>query len=168
MELIFGGGLVFRISLFIVVLSICSSIYADAEVTNCKSDEDIYFSCALANGKIVSVCAKNNIEPTRGYVQYRYGMPEAIELEYPGKKVAPKGIFYVVNADEGSAHLSSLKFKIGRYLYRVNQAFSSFLTVTDKDKLVLNQSCEAGDYAGISDGAWKGIPEVKKTAEDIR
>jgi hypothetical protein len=157
-----------RVSLFVLALFFCGSIYADTEVTNCKGNEDIYFSCPLANGKTVSICAKNNTDPTKGYVQYRYGRPDAIELEYPSGKIAPKGIFYVVNADEGSAHLSSLKFKVGRYLYRVNQAFSSFLTVTNKDRLVLNQSCEAGDYAGISDGAWKGIPEVEKTAEDVR
>lgn len=138
------------------------------EKTHCDSDEDIYFSCPLQNGKIVSVCAKNNTDPTKGYVQYRYGKPEAIELEYPRGKVAPKGFFSVVNADEGSALLSILKFKIGSYHYKVNQAFIGFLSVTNTERLVLRRTWLESGYAGISRKGWKGVTEVDKAAEDIR
>src|ERR1700761_369609 len=34
-----------------------------SEITLCSEDEKVYFSCPLENGKVASVCAKNNTSP---------------------------------------------------------------------------------------------------------
>ena len=50
----------------------------------CAPDERIIFSCPVEKStKIVSVCASNDLASDRGYLQYRFGLPGKIELEYP-------------------------------------------------------------------------------------
>lgn len=145
-----------------------SVIAGEGEVTLCESQEDIYFSCPIPGGKIVSVCALKNHDPSSGYVQYRYGTPGKLELVYPKSKLPPKGRFYVVNASEGSANLNTIKFYSGRYTYFVAQAFTSYLTVLKDGKLVLRKSCEDGGYAFINWSALKGIESLPKSAEDFK
>ncbi|WP_238541196.1 hypothetical protein [Pseudomonas sp. GM18] len=154
--------------LFVFNFFVSSAFAGETDVTLCETHEDIYFSCPLPGGKIVSVCASNNDKPSSGYVQYRYGAPEKIELVYPQSKVPPEGRFYVVNASEGSVNLNIIKFYNGRYTYLVAQAFKSFLTVLKDDKLALRKSCERGSYSFINRKALKGIEELPKSAEDFR
>lgn len=145
-----------------------SAFAGDTDVTLCESHEDIYFSCPLPSGKIVSVCASNNDKPSSGYVQYRYGTLKKIELVYPQSKVPPEGRFYVVNASEGSVNLNIIKFYNGKYTYLVAQAFRSFLTVLKGEEVVLRKSCERGGYSFINRKALKGIEALPKSAEDFR
>ncbi len=140
----------------------------EGEITLCESQEDVYFSCPVTGGKIVSVCALKNHDPNSGYVQYRYGVPGKLELVYPKSKLPPAGRFYVVNASEGSANLNTIKFYSGRYTYFVAQAFTSYLTVLKDGELILRRSCEEGGYAFINWNALKGIEALPKSAEDFK
>lgn len=140
----------------------------EGEITLCESQEDVYFSCPVTGGKIVSVCALKNHDPNSGYVQYRYGVPGKLELVYPKSKLPPAGRFYVVNASEGSANLNTIKFYSGRYTYFVAQAFTSYLTVLKDGELILRKSCEEGGYAFINWNALKGIEALPKSAEDFK
>ena len=50
----------------------------------CALEERTIFSCPVENSaKIVSVCASKDLASDRGYLQYRFGLPGKIELEYP-------------------------------------------------------------------------------------
>ncbi|MEO6677546.1 MAG: hypothetical protein ABIO21_09225 [Pseudomonas sp.] len=140
----------------------------DADVTLCAAKEDVYFSCPLPGGKIVSVCASGNDQPSAGYVQYRYGSQDKIEMIYPQKELPPKGKFFIVNASEGSVNKDIIKFKNGKYTYIVAQAFVSFLTVLKDDKVVLRKSCGEGGNAFISRSARQGVESTPKSAEDFR
>lgn len=62
-------------------------------LTLCQDDEDIYFNAQLKNGKIVSLCARQHHSPDTGYVKYRYGVGNNIELEYPYDNNPPRGRF---------------------------------------------------------------------------
>lgn len=70
------------------------AVCAEKNPTLCASGEDVYFSCSLLGGKVVSVCASGNNDPRSGYVQYRYGLIDNIELIYPIKKSPPLGRFF--------------------------------------------------------------------------
>src|ERR1700741_4134038 len=53
----------------------------------CAKDERIIFSCPIKRpAKIVSVCASKDLTSDRGYIQYRFGLPEKVELEYPKER----------------------------------------------------------------------------------
>ena len=52
--------------------------------TLCATDERVIFSCALKQPvRIVSVCASKDLTNEKGYLQYRFGMPGKVELEFP-------------------------------------------------------------------------------------
>jgi hypothetical protein len=70
------------------------AVCAENNPTLCALGEDVYFSCPLFGGKVVSVCASGNNDPKSGYVQYRYGLVDNIELTYPIKKSPPLGRFF--------------------------------------------------------------------------
>ncbi|MFM0037695.1 hypothetical protein [Paraburkholderia strydomiana] len=50
----------------------------------CSTNEMTVFNCELKeNHKIVSMCASKNLTDKRGFLQYRYGLPNRIELTFP-------------------------------------------------------------------------------------
>ncbi|KTC15440.1 hypothetical protein [Pseudomonas viridiflava] len=167
----FPGKIVYQLaSLFLFMTSVCAAP-SDPDslgLTLCTADEDIYFSCPLPGDKIVSICASNNTSPTAGYVQYRYGTADNIEMYYPDEKVSPKNLFSLVDASEGSVNKNIIKFKNGQYTYLLSQAFVSYLTVLKGKKVVLRRTCNEGGYAFINRKADKGIHSINKSDEDFR
>lgn len=56
-------------------------------VSLCAADETIIFNCATKPaGKIVSLCASKDLTKDKGYLQYRFGLPSKVELEFPEKR----------------------------------------------------------------------------------
>src|SRR5713101_6833009 len=55
----------------------------------CATNERIIFSCLVKRpAKIVSVCASKDLTSESGYLQYRFGLPEKLELEFPKDRTA--------------------------------------------------------------------------------
>jgi len=53
----------------------------------CESTEKIVFSCTGGKAaKIVSLCSSKELTKDRGYLQYRFGLPGKIELEFPKQR----------------------------------------------------------------------------------
>jgi hypothetical protein len=68
---------------------------SDAPQTLCKPQESVVMSCSVQSGKIVSLCASDDLGVARGYMQYRYGRPTSVELTFPGTEVPlPSGFKY--------------------------------------------------------------------------
>lgn len=148
-------------------LGMCESSLGD-EVTLCSELEDVYFSCPLSNGKMVSICASKNSSPSVGYVQYRYGSRKIVELYYPSVKKAPMNLIFYVNASEGSSSLDIIKFRNRGYTYKVYQAFVSGLTVLRHGRVVKRENCEPSKYAFISDKAERGLQSLEIKDEDLQ
>lgn len=50
----------------------------------CRAEEQVIFTCvATGSAKFVSLCSSRLLDHRRGYLQYRYGKPGAIELQFP-------------------------------------------------------------------------------------
>ncbi|MGZ8433111.1 MAG: hypothetical protein ACXWZE_09135 [Candidatus Binatia bacterium] len=50
----------------------------------CRAEEQIIFTCVAAgSAKVASLCGSRLLDHRRGYLQYRYGNPGAIELQFP-------------------------------------------------------------------------------------
>ena len=88
----------------------------------------------FSDEKIVSICACGNISPYTGYVQYRYGTPNHIEMIFPQEKILSEKRIFVVNASEGSVSEDIIKFKGGSCTYLVSQMSASNLTVIKTEK----------------------------------
>src|ERR1044072_10023016 len=51
--------------------------------TLCEKGERVIFSCPVKRpAKIVSLCASKNLTSETGYLQYRFGLPGKIELQF--------------------------------------------------------------------------------------
>jgi hypothetical protein len=119
----------------------------------------VYFSCPIYK-KIISLCASGNISPNNGYVQYRFGTADHIELEFPGKPYPPRNRFSISDISEGNLNFTHIKFNSGNYNYVVYQGFPSGVYVKKSGKLVSNLFCEKGIYQRISPRAFRGIKTV--------
>lgn len=145
-----------------VVLGAGLSARAD-ETTLCQSHEEVYFSCTTGN-KVISLCASGNISPDNGYVQYRFGVPGRIELEYPDMPYPPKNRFLISDISGGNISFTHVKFKSGGYDYVIYQGFPSGLYIKKRGRDVLNLTCSEGINQRLSQRAYRGIPTVPPVA----
>lgn len=86
--------------------------------TLCKSSEKVFFSCAIKN-KILSLCSSPNLSRDSGYVKYRFGTPNKIELSFPEKEEHPKGRFFYNGVATPGGILNHMSFRNGNYGYVV-------------------------------------------------
>lgn len=84
----------------------------------CEKDEFTYFSCK-ASKKVISLCASTDLGPKFGYLQYRFGIPNKVELEYPTTKAHPNGLFFESSAVYSGGIDNHLSFTNGAYKYVV-------------------------------------------------
>ncbi|WP_299015285.1 hypothetical protein [uncultured Photobacterium sp.] len=133
--------------------------------TLCLVSEDVYFSCKLKNSKVVSVCGsitypqEGYFTPNDGYVQYRYGSINNVELEYPENKVSPINKFTLIINDMSKqfAHdngvawfnTNKLKFNNGSFQYVLtsskfgsNELDNAFLDVYKNGENIFSQECQ--------------------------
>ena len=61
--------------------------------TLCPKDQITAFSCALKNGKTVSICASPDLDEQKGSLTYLFGKPSKIELTYPEHAIHPSKVF---------------------------------------------------------------------------
>jgi hypothetical protein len=138
-----------------IMVSLGASAHAD-ETTLCQPHEEIYFSCPTGN-KTISLCASGNISPSNGYVQYRFGTPDHIELQFPDKPYPPKNRFLLSDISEGNLNYTHIKFKSGEYNYVIYQGMPNGLYIKKNGKLVSNLICEQGIYQHLGQRAYRGI-----------
>ena len=86
----------------------------------CAKNEHIIFSCAVnRTAKIVSLCASSDFAKERGYLQYRFGLPGKIELEFPKERQGTQQKFQYSHYFRAQVDLTEITFTIGGYEYSV-------------------------------------------------
>ena len=93
--------------------------------TLCARDERIIFSCPIRRpAKIVSLCASKNLTSERGYLQYRFGVPEKIELQFPQDRTATQQKFQYTHYFRAQFDLTEISFTINGYEYQVTDDYN--------------------------------------------
>lgn len=88
--------------------------------TLCAKDERVIFSCPVKrHAKIVSVCASKDLTSEHGYLQYRFGLPGKIELEYPKDRKGTQEKFQYTHYFRARFELTSINFNLDGYQYSV-------------------------------------------------
>lgn len=92
--------------------------------TLCARDERVIFSCPVKRpaklpAKIASVCASRDLTSDRGYLQYRFGLPGKIELEYPTDRQGTQQKFHYTHYFRAQFDLTAINFTIDDYEYSV-------------------------------------------------
>jgi hypothetical protein len=100
-----------------------SSLSASAEplkvISLCARDEKTIWSCETVNRKIVSICGAKRLDKERGYLQYRFGRPGHVELEYPQARQNTQTAFAYFRYTRPLVTYLGLRFKINEYDYEV-------------------------------------------------
>lgn len=88
--------------------------------TLCAKDERAIFACLLKQpAKIVSICASKNLTSETGYVQYRFGLPGKIELEFPKDRTGTQQKFEYNHYFRARVDLTEINFTVDGVSYSV-------------------------------------------------
>lgn len=91
----------------------------------CAKNEHIIFSCAVKRtAKIVSLCASSDLAKERGYLQYRFGLPEKIELEFPKDRQGTQQKFRYSHYFRFQVDLTEITFEVNGYEYSVFDTYN--------------------------------------------
>ena len=93
----------------------------------CRANENIIFHCDLKEGrKIISVCASADLSVATGYLQFRLGTQEKIEMQFPDKLSGSRDKFatrFYFRPPQGDKPLltsqNHLLFETARLQYRL-------------------------------------------------
>lgn len=85
----------------------------------CARDEKTIWSCETTKRKIVSICSSGQLDKQSGYVQYRFGLPGHVELEYPQQRENTQTAFAYFRYTRPLVTYLGLRFKIKEYDYEV-------------------------------------------------
>ena len=94
----------------------------------CSKSEHIIFSCRVKgqakvsparSDKIVSLCASSDLDSEHGYLQYRFGLPNRIELEFPKSREGTQQMFTYTHYFRFQVDLTEISFNIDDYEYSI-------------------------------------------------
>lgn len=88
--------------------------------TLCAKDERVIFACLLNRpAKIVSICAAKDLTRENGYLQYRFGLPGRIELEFPKDRIRTQEKFMYSHYFRAQVDLTEITFTVDGVEYAV-------------------------------------------------
>jgi|GEM_PF-1719989 len=93
-------------------------------VSLCTQGEKTIWSCETTGRKIVSICGSRELTKERGYVQYRFGRPGRVELEYPRQRQNTQTAFSYFRYTRPLVTYLGLRFQTGGYDYEVYDNFN--------------------------------------------
>ena len=109
-----------------VLVSPSNQVAASAQGKNlqvntlCAKDERVIFACVLKQpAKIVSVCASKNVTSETGYLQYRFGLPGKVELEFPKDRTGTQQKFEYNHYFRARVDLTEINFSVDGVSYSV-------------------------------------------------
>ena len=104
----------------------------------CTKDEHIIFSCRVKRvakppAKIASLCGSSVLDKERGYLQYRFGLPGKLELEFPRNRRGTQEKFRYNHYFRYQVDLTEIDFDIGGNQYQIFDAYNG------EEKPIVNQ-----------------------------
>jgi hypothetical protein len=119
-----------------LVISLCCALFAliirssnagsaaptRKPATLCEKNETVIFSCGMRKStKILSLCASKELDQQKGYVQYRFGQPGKVELEYPASRQSTQSAFTYARYTRPLVTYLALRFEANGYKYAIHQ-----------------------------------------------
>jgi hypothetical protein len=108
-------------------VAVVSHSYSNEPQANslCTSTERIVFSCALKrSAKLVSLCASRDLSKERGYLQYRFGLPGNVELEFPKDRQGSQQKFRYQHYFRYQVDLTEISFESDGYQYSIHDDYN--------------------------------------------
>jgi hypothetical protein len=93
--------------------------------TLCAKDERVIFSCPIKRpARIVSLCASKDLASDRGYLQYRFGLPEKVELEFPKERTGTQQKFQYSHYFRAQVDMTEIGFSLNGYQYQITDDYN--------------------------------------------
>jgi len=84
----------------------------------CRSEEQVIFTCTtIGSAELISLCAAKSLDSRRGYLQYRYGKPGAIELQFPQARANTQLAFRYAHYFRAQVDRTEISFDNQDYRY---------------------------------------------------
>ncbi|HSS19188.1 MAG TPA: hypothetical protein VLL54_03880 [Pyrinomonadaceae bacterium] len=107
----------------------------------CARSEQVIFSCAVKRegsrqstaNKLASLCASRKLSKEEGYLQYRFGQPGKVELEYPNTRTGTQQLFTYTHYMRYQVDLTEIWFTVDNNQYQI------FDTYNGEEKRVVSQ-----------------------------
>jgi hypothetical protein len=96
------------------------SALAASPATLCQPDEQVLFSCHVKyKDRIVSLCGSKDLAAAKGYLQYRFGAPDKIELQYPDPRENSQKALHYGHYFRAQVDQTRVYFNKEKYLYEL-------------------------------------------------
>ncbi len=95
----------------------------------CRGGEQILFNCLGANSpKVISLCGSNSLDHRRGYLQYRYGKPGAVERQFPQARANTQQAFRYAHYSRAQVDRTEISFDNQGYRYTIFDYYEGDVT----------------------------------------
>jgi hypothetical protein len=100
--------------------------------------------------KILSLCGSQELDAKKGYMQYRFGNPGKIELEYPAERKGTQSAFSYARYTRPLVTYLALRFETNGYKYSIHQddvedikpvVRESYINITPPGKEAVEMKC---------------------------
>ena len=96
------------------------SLGSNRATSLCASTERIVWSCEVrAQRKWASICGSKDLDKSRGYLQYRFGRPNQIELEFPRERTRTQTAFQYFRYTRPRVTHLAVRFENGGATYTI-------------------------------------------------
>jgi len=104
---------------FLIVFQSQSSWASGPEIQSlCNTQETNLFGCTIENSKkIISLCSSKISNDKNGYVRYRFGRPDKVELEFPKETRNTRHEFKYAHYSRYQVDRTEISFSVGKYKY---------------------------------------------------
>jgi hypothetical protein len=122
----------------VVVILCCAATSTIQTPSHCAASETVIFSCRIKGSpKVLSLCGSKNLTKDVGYLQYRFGRPGKVELQFPEEKQNSQAQFLFEHYFRAQVDRTAVKFKNGGYEYSIYDAYEG-------------EEAPARNYRGVS------------------
>lgn len=113
---------------------LCAGAALAETPSHCAPSEQILFHCRMRDStKILSVCAARELSATSGYLQYRFGRPGKVELEFPQEKTKTQQQFRYSHYFRFQTDRTELSFRHNGFEYAVYSDYEAELKPARKE-----------------------------------
>ena len=86
----------------------------------CRADEQVFFTCQITpSSKLISLCGSKSLDARRGYLQYRFGKPGTVELQFPRERANTQRVFRYAHYFRAQVDRTEVTFDHEGYRYVV-------------------------------------------------
>jgi len=112
------------------------SVFAAAD--HCAPEEKTIFSGDIRrSSRVLLICASKLLSKNEGYIQYRFGTPGKIELEYPDSREGSQSKFTYLHYFRANVDRTEVGFKKGQHEYSVFSDYEGDIKPLVNEKGVL-------------------------------